>query len=79
MDWDTELSALKQCLDVVPETDSRAEIQPREFITALTLSFVRHQAKRSLESLRDGVHTITGKRIARSSFWERMATRRRRN
>ena len=76
MDWDTELSALKQCLDVVPETDSRAEIQPREFITALTLSFVRHQAKRSLESLRDGVHTITGKRIARSSFWERMATRR---
>jgi hypothetical protein len=67
---------LKQCLDVVPETDSRAEIQPRELISALALSFLRHQGKRSIESLRDGVQSICGKRIARSSFWERLATKR---
>jgi Transposase DDE domain len=79
MDWDTELFALKQCLDDIPEFDPRAEIQPREFVGALALSFVRHQAKRSLESLRDGVQSICGKRIARSSFWERLAARRLRN
>jgi Transposase DDE domain len=76
MDWDTELSTLNQCLDDIPETDPRAEIQPREFVSALAFSFVRHQAKRSIESLRDGVQSICGKRIARSSFWERLAARR---
>jgi putative transposase len=76
MDWDTELSVLKQCLDVVPESDPRAEIQPRELISALALSFLKHGDRRSLESLRDGVHAICGKRIARSSFWQRMAARR---
>ncbi len=58
MDWDTELHAIRQCLDVVPEKDTRAEIGPRDLVRALLLSFVRHQGERSLESLRDGVHSV---------------------
>ena len=76
MEWDTELYALKQCLDVVPEEDPRAEIDPRDFVRALILSFLRHREARSLESLRDGVQSVCGKRLARSSFWQRMATER---
>jgi len=76
MELGTILSRFKQSLDTIPESDARASIGPRAFITALVFSFLADRGARSLESIRRNVKKATGTDMARSSFWERMATRR---
>jgi hypothetical protein len=61
---------------VVPDTDSRAKISPLWFILSLILSFSGDTKKNSLESIRLKLIDTIGKRISRSSFWDRLARKR---
>jgi len=64
------------CFDAIPQKDIRAKIGPRDFIISIIFCFVQDHGKRSLESIRKSVMTGLNIKIARSTFWERIATKR---
>lgn len=71
------VAAIQQCFQgLVPDQDARAKIQPLEFVTALVFGLLQDPQNRSLASIRRIVMNITGKRISRGTFWERLATER---
>jgi hypothetical protein len=72
----TLLHRIRQCFVCIPKDDSRAQIGPRDFVTSLILGFAQSTKKRTIESLRKSLMAMTGKKLSRGSFWERLATRR---
>jgi putative transposase len=67
---------IKQCFfEGVPDQDSRATIQPIDFVSALVFGFLKDSDQRSLANLRMNVIALTQSRVSRSTFWERMATK----
>ena len=77
MDDHPVFEKIKQCLcKIIPAHDGRSKISPLYFIVCLLFHLVGDTKKRSLESIRRHLKAITGENIARSSFWERLATKR---
>jgi len=76
MDMGSTLKAVKQCFQEIPEQDSRAKVGPYDFVVALIFSLMKDSHKRSLETLRRSVQSITNQNLCRSTFWERLATKR---
>ncbi len=71
------LDVLKQCFEkVVPANDERAGIGPLSFVVCLVHSYLGDAKTNSLEAIRRFTMKHTGKKIARSSFWERLTTAR---
>lgn len=70
------LYRIKQCFAVVPEDDARADIGPRAFVVTLIFCFLRDRGERTLANLRRNLMSETGETIARSTFWNRLATKR---
>lgn len=73
---DNLMREFNQCFrDILPKTDSRCKISPYHFVIALIFSFLKESKTPSLEPLHRQVcffnHTI----INRSSFWERLDTK----
>ena len=73
MELGTTLKGFQQCLESIPEHDTRAKIGPRAFIIAFLFGFRGDRGKRSLESIRRSVMNATGETLSRGSFWERIA------
>ena len=73
---DNIIEKIHQCFNQIPRKDNRAHIGPLEFVTFLVLCFSRDGNAKSLAGLRRGLIAETGKKIARSTFWKRLATRR---
>lgn len=76
MTLDTILNRFKQSFDIIPKNDTRAKIGPQNFILCLIFCFTQDRGKRTLESIRKAVIAATGEKLSRSSFWERIATKR---
>ena len=70
------LVAIRQSFLHVPDSDGRSKIKPRAFIVALITAMASDSPKRSIANLRRQFMSSLGIVIARSSFWERMATKR---
>ena len=62
--------------DIAPETDERAKIGPRDFLVCFIMGFTGDSKTFSLESMRRLVISKTGESIERSTFWERLKTKR---
>lgn len=69
------LQNLRQCFSRVPDCDPRSKIDPKTFLVTLALSFLRDVKGRTLASLRREMINGTCRSISRSSFWERLATK----
>ena len=70
------LVSIRQSFLHVPDSDGRSKIAPRAFIIALVTAMAVDSPKRSIANLRRQFMSSLGMVIARSSFWERMATKR---
>jgi len=70
------LGQIGQCFDHVPDSDSRAKIEPKEFLVSLIFCLSADSKRKSLDGLRREMAAKIGVVISRSSFWERMATNR---
>jgi hypothetical protein len=56
--------------------DPRCKVQPLNFIAALISSFsIREGRVTGISSLRHSVMELTGEKLSRGTFWERLATR----
>ncbi len=73
---DSIFPSIRQAFSHVPEDDSRANIGPRMFIIALITAMVADGRKRSIASLRRNIASSTGLFLARSSFWQRLSSKR---
>ena len=78
MEISSIISKIKGCLlESIPAKDPRAKIQPLEFVTSLISSFSNKDGRvKSLSAMRKEVMAITGVKVSRGTFWERMATKR---
>lgn len=76
MDIMTLVGTIRQCVQNIPPKDGRAEIGPRSFLVTLIFSFCRDTGQRTLASLWRSMAAATGTLLARSTFWERLATQR---
>jgi len=76
MDLMTLVGTIRQCVQDIPAKDGRAEIGPRPFLVTLIFSFCRDTGQRTLTSLRRSMAATTRTLLARSTFWERLATQR---
>lgn len=71
------LNSIKNCFEKIPDSDTRANIGPRNFITYLIFGFFRDRGEsRTLESLRRTAQSHSGEQIGRGTFWERLQTKR---
>ena len=70
------LQAIKQRFHEIPEEDGRAKIGPMEFVSALVTSLAKDGRIRSLANLRRSVAALTGQKMDRGAFWERLAAKR---
>lgn len=70
------LEIMEECFKELPQSDTRANIGPKIFITSLILTFLRDRGQQTIASLRRNVIKETKTTISRSSFWERLATKR---
>lgn len=76
MDASTILHRIKACFAVVPDSDVRANIGPRAFLVSLVFAFSRSDHTRTLDAIRQQVVKQTNTPLARSSFWQRLASKR---
>ena len=60
----------------VPEVDARAKIGPRAFVIALITAVVNDTGKRGIASLRRTFIGSLGETFARSTFWQRLSSKR---
>ncbi len=65
---------INSALDSFPLNDARAKIQSRDLVSTLLLSMNKDNRKISIASLRRSVMTESLIRVARSSFWQRLAS-----
>lgn len=73
---DNLMREFDQCFrEILPKTDLRCKISPHHFIIALLFSFLRDSKTHSLEGLRRQLCFFTNTKINRSSFWERLNTK----
>ena len=70
------LSKIRQSFLDIPEHDNRASIGPREFLIALITAMVNDSGQRSLANLRRQLMSSLGASLARSSFWQRLSSKR---
>lgn len=76
MNLDTILNQFKKTFELIPEFDTRAKIEPRNFILCLIFCFIQDRGSRTLESIRKAMIAATGVKLSRGTFWERLATKR---
>jgi hypothetical protein len=68
---------LKQCFgQIIPNTDSRANISPLMFVISLIFSNLGDTQKPSLDAIRRNLKNLCQQDISRSSFWERLSRKR---
>jgi hypothetical protein len=68
------LEQLRQCfIDIIPEVDGRTAIPPLEFVINLIFCYFGDTECTSLDSIRRYIKKQTGKKLGRSSFWDRLA------
>jgi putative transposase len=61
--------------NILPAKDPRCKVQPLDFITALICGFSTREGRvTSIAALRRTVMEYTQQKLARGTFWERMAT-----
>ncbi len=70
------LRRVKACFAAVPECDARANIGPRTFLVSLIFAFTSNDHTRSLDAIRQSILSHTGISLARSSFWQRLSSKR---
>ena len=70
------LSRIRQSFLGVPEEDGRASIGPRLFLIKLIMAMVNDSNRRSLANLRRQLLASVDGGLARSSFWQRLSSRR---
>ncbi|MCB0361233.1 MAG: IS4 family transposase [Bdellovibrionales bacterium] len=73
------LETLHHQINSIPKKDARSKIVPLELVAALLCSVQKDSGRRSISNIRRQVIALTGKKISRSSFWERLATLRLKN
>ncbi len=77
MQDDNILGQVKQTLEgIVPKEDERTPIGPFDFVVSLIFSYSGDTKTSSLEGIRRHLKSVTNENICRSSFWERLGTRR---
>lgn len=75
MRLDNLLSKFKNSFDLIPVSDGRSKVGPREFVIALIFSLSNMDSgKRSIDALRRAVMKSLGKKLSRGGFWERIST-----
>lgn len=72
----TILSQIRQVFLSIPEKDERAKIGPRAFLIALITAMVTDSKSRSIANLRRQTMALLGESIARSSYWQRLGSKR---
>lgn len=72
----TILSRIRQVFLAVPEKDERAKIGPRAFLIALITAMVTDSKNRSIANLRRQTIALLGETISRSSYWQRLSSKR---
>jgi hypothetical protein len=70
------LSTIRQSFLHIPKTDTRSKIGPQAFVIALITAMVDDGTKRSIANIRRQFASSLGVFLARSSFWERLSTKR---
>lgn len=70
------LSRIRQSFIAIPEEDERAKIGPRGFLIALVVAMVSDSNGRSIANLRRQLMSSLGAALARSSFWQRLSSKR---
>jgi putative transposase len=73
---DNIIENFSQCFDaIVPKKDVRAKIQPNELVLGMIFHEEGDSKIFTIESIRKSIKKFTDKHIERSSFWERLGTR----
>lgn len=70
------LAGIRQSFITVPEKDERAKVGPRAFLIALVVAIVTDGNGRSIANLRRQLNSSLGVLLARSSFWQRLSSKR---
>jgi putative transposase len=70
------LTAIEQRFHTLPPPDKRTTTSPVKFISGLVASVSKDGRVRSVASLRRGVIALTGIRMNRKTFWERLSAKR---
>jgi hypothetical protein len=65
---------INSTLDIFSQNDARAKIQSRDLVSTLMLSMNKDNRKMSIASLRRSVMAESLVSVARSSFWQRLAS-----
>ena len=74
------LVKIKQILkELVPNKDIRTNIPPLDFVVSLIFSYIGDSKTSSLASIRREMKSNSNKNISRSSFWERLSSKRLKN
>ena len=68
------INNIKSALNTFRQNDARAKIQSRDLISTLMLSMNKDNRKMSIASLRRSVMSESLIRVARSTFWQRLAS-----
>ena len=70
------LEIIKQCFSHLPDHDNRAKISPRSFLIALIFLMTKDSGRKTIAGMRRAMIGTTAKKIARSSFWLRISSKR---
>ncbi len=70
------LDTVRQSFMHIPENDTRSKIGPRSFVIALITAMVDDSPHRSIANLRRQFASSLGQILARSSFWQRLSSKR---
>ena len=77
MEESSTLTIIKQCFKkVIPNNDTRAKINPLDFIVTLVFCYLGDSKTHSLESIRRFMKAQLGVELKRNSFWERLSRKR---
>ena len=68
------INNINSALNTFRQNDARAKIQSRDLISTLMLSMNKDNRKMSIASLRRSVMSESLIRVARSTFWQRLAS-----
>lgn len=68
------INNINSALNIFRQNDARAKIQSRDLISTLMLSMDKDNRKMSIASLRRSVMSESLVRLARSTFWQRLAS-----
>lgn len=72
----TILPRIRQVFLAIPEIDERAKIGPQAFLIALITAMVSDTKTRTIADLRRQAMALLGEGIARSSYWQRLGSKR---